>query len=643
MSIVCIGGLMVISKTANCALLVLSLLAMELSASAGSPVSNTPFANEPYIPDIATFLMIGSSDAPGYSPITGEFYFTDVKMAGSNQLYRITKDGWPYRLTFFDDGIDGYFLSHDGLQAIITASTGGSEQSQLFWLDATSGRIKQLTDNPKVQFGSIVWNNAGTGFYYRCNVENPRDFRIYFHDLATGKQTKIFDMEGANYIADLSHDNKFMVIYHFTSNANDDLYLLNLETGRHELLTPHEGDVFYDYPTLMKDNKTLYLTCNDNPEGLHKRARMNVATKKIEYLDPESNEIIEGLGFSHNRDYMIWLVNEQGYATLHARDMKNNRTIPAPPVKGYVADARILDDGRILFGYSSPSRTQDLYLWDWRRPELKRLTTASYAGIDPDLFIDPELITYKSFDGLDIPAFLYLPPDYKGQPVPFIIHLHGGPESQFRPGFVRHFQYLMLNGYGILAPNIRGSSGYGKEYMDLDNYKNRLNSIKDIKAGVDYLIEKGYTRQGMIGVKGASYGGYATLACITEYPDLFSAAVNEVGIANFVTFLQNTAEYRRHLREAEYGPLSDSAFLASISPLHKADQIKTPLLVIHGENDPRVPYSEALQIFNAVRDNGGLVDTLIFSDEGHGSGKTSNTVTTYRKIVVFFDKFLKRQ
>jgi dipeptidyl aminopeptidase/acylaminoacyl peptidase len=322
--------------------------------------------------------------------------------------------------------------------------------------------------------------------------------------------------------------------------------------------------------------------------------------------------------------------------------MKNNRAIPAPPVKGYVSEAIVLDDGRIVFGYSSPSRTQDLYLWDYRKPEMIRLTTSTYAGIDPDIFTDPELITYKSFDGLEIPAFLYLPPDYKGQPIPFVIHLHGGPESQFRPGFMRHFQYLMLNGYGILAPNIRGSSGYGKEYMDLDNYKKRLNSIKDIKAGVDYLIKKGYTRQGMIGVKGASYGGYAVLACITEYPDLFSAAVDEVGISNFVTFLQNTADYRRHLREAEYGPLTDQDFLASVSPIHKADKIKTPLLVIHGQNDPRVPYGEAMQIFNAVQENGGIVDTLIFGDEGHGSGKTSNTVITYRKIVGFFDEYLKQ-
>ncbi len=624
-------------------LLFLILTILIAAAICGETVQKNQIANKPYIPDIATFLMIGSSGSPGFSPSTGEFYFTNVKLSGANQLYRLTEDGWPYRLTFFDDGIDDYTLSPDGSQAIVLASAGGSEQSQLYWLDAKSGRIEQLTDNPQVQYGSVVWNGDGSGFYFRSNEENPGDFRIYFFDLATGEQTRVFDMTGSNYIANLSYDNKYMIIYHLFSNANDDLYLLNLDDGKYELLTRHEGEVFYDYPTLSTDNMTLYLTCNDNPDGLRKRARMDITTKKIEYLDPKSKEIIEDIGFSNNREYMFWLVNEQGYAALHAWDMKDNRPIPDPPAKGYVSGAIILDDGRVVYTYSSPSKTQDLYLWDWRKPELKKLTTSTYAGIDPNLFTDPELITYKSFDGLEIPAFLYLPPDYDGRPIPFIVHLHGGPEAQFRPGFLRHFQYLMLNGYGILAPNIRGSSGYGKEYMDLDNYKNRLNSIKDIKAGVDYLIKKGFTKQGMIGVKGASYGGYATLACITEYPDLFSAAVDEVGIANFVTFLKNTADYRRHIREAEYGPLTDPEFLESISPLNKADKIKTPLLVIHGRNDPRVPYEEAMQIYNAVKYNGGVVDTLIFGDEGHGSSKTSNVVVTYCRMVQFFNEYLKQK
>jgi len=608
------------------------------TAMAGTPKTSS----EPYIPDISTFLEIGSSGSPGFSNSLGQFFFTSSKMSGANQLYRINDEGWPYQLTFFDDGIDGYNLSHDGSQAIIRASRGGSEQSQLYLLDAKTGRIDQLTDNPEVQYGSITWDNKNEGYYYRSNIENGRDFKLYYHNLGDGSDKIVFDMEGANYIAELSYDGRHMIIYHLFSNANDDLYMLDLESGKYDLLTPHEGDVFYDYPTLMPDNKTLYLTCNDNKLGIHKRARLDTQTKKIEYLDPESDWIVEDMGFSYDRRYMYWLVNEDGYSSGYLWDMKNNRPLDSPPVKGLLGSPKMLDDGRLMFDFTSPSRPQDIWLWDWRVPELKKLTHAVYAGIDRNIFVEPTLIKYKSFDGLEIPAFLYLPPDYDGQPIPFIFHIHGGPESQFRPTFLRHFQYLALNGYGILAPNIRGSSGYGKEYQSLDDYKNRMNSIKDIKAAAEYLMKEGYTQKGMIGIKGGSYGGYAVLASITEYPDLFSAAVDDVGIANFVSFLNNTKAYRRHLREAEYGPLTDEEFLKSVSPIHKADQIKTPLLVIHGENDPRVPVDEARQIIKAIQNNGGVVDSMFFADEGHGIGKRKNIMPLYRYMVKFFDQYLKK-
>jgi dipeptidyl aminopeptidase/acylaminoacyl peptidase len=264
------------------------------------------------------------------------------------------------------------------------------------------------------------------------------------------------------------------------------------------------------------------------------------------------------------------------------------------------------------------------------------------AGIDPSLFVEPTLIKYKSFDGLEIPAFLYLPPDYQGKPIPFVIDVHGGPESQFRPGFVRNFQYLLLNGYGVFAPNIRGSSGYGKEYVMLDNYKKRLDSIKDVAEGAKWLIKNGYTTKDRLAIKGGSYGGYVVMAALTEFPDLFAAGIDEVGIVNFVTFLENTKTYRRELRESEYGPLTDKEFLESISPIHKVDKVKAALLVIHGENDPRVPVDEARQVIEAMRAQGGEVDSLIFSDEGHGIAKLSNRLVAYRKMVDFLDQHLKK-
>jgi dipeptidyl aminopeptidase/acylaminoacyl peptidase len=200
----------------------------------------------------------------------------------------------------------------------------------------------------------------------------------------------------------------------------------------------------------------------------------------------------------------------------------------------------------------------------------------------------------------------------------------------------------MLNGYGILAPNVRGSSGYGRDYMAMDNYKKRTESVKDAGAAARWLVDKGYTDPDHLAVKGASYGGFMTLACLTEFPQLFAAGIDEVGIANFVTFLENTAEYRRALREAEYGPLDDRGFLEEISPLTHVDRITAPLLVIHGENDPRVPVGEARQIASAIEARGGTVESLIFPDEGHGVSKLSNRLQSYRKMVEFLDRHIKK-
>jgi len=602
-----------------------------------------------YIPDIATFMQIGYSAPSGYSWDGKDVYFIS-SMSGATQVYRITKESWPYQLTLFEDGIDFFVLSHDGTVAIVGASTGGSEQSQLYIIDTKTGQFMQLTHFEDIQMGTVAWARDDQSIYYRSNEENGRDFFIYQMDINTGESKKVFGdtagVQGYNALADVSQDGKKLIIYNFTSNINNDVYLLNLVDGKYQKLNDDNKDVYYGSPTLMPDNKTIWLTCNNNKDGISRLATMMVGSSKVKYTDDnwiDPKWEVEGLSFSRDYKYMVAIYNEEGYMRMKIREVDTKKELPNPPLSGILGGGIFDKNGACLLSFSGPTRTSDVWRWNPNTLELKQLTYSIYAGIDRSIFIEPKLIKYKSFDGLEIPAFLYLPPKYKeGEPIPFIIHAHGGPEGQFTPSFARNFQYLMLNGYGILAPNPRGSSGYGQEYMNLDNYKNRKNSLKDYKAAVDYLIQNGYTEKGMIGIRGGSYGGYVVLGMITEYPDLFSAAVDVVGIANFKTFLENTKAYRRALRESEYGPLSDPEFLNSISPIFKADLIQTPLLVIHGENDPRVPVGEARQILEAVINKGGVADSLIFPDEGHGASKRVNIIAEYRKQVEFFDQNLKR-
>lgn len=600
------------------------------------------------VPDIATFLQIGGSSLAGYT-WDGKTVFFQSSMSGAPQVYRLTAEGWPYQLTTFEDGVEWFSLSHGGVMAIVGSATGGNENAQLYLMDTRTGAIVQLTNNGKVQYGQPLWSGDDRYIYYRSNEENGKDFWIYELDVTNGDVRKVFGdaalASGYNSPAELSDDGTLLIVGNYSSNVNNSLYLVNLKTGESRPLTQDTSDVLYANVTLQPDNRTLWLTCNDNAEGISRLARMNTSSSQVEFVNDgwiDDRWDIESLEISRDFKYMGAIYNENGYSKLKVREIPGGKPLKSPPLEGLIGSVKFDINGGITVSFNGPTRAPDVWRWQPATSKLTQLTFASYAGIDRSQFAEPVLVNYESFDGLSIPAFLYLPPGYtKGTRIPFIIHAHGGPESQFQPDFSRNFQYLVLNGYGILAVNPRGSSGYGRSYLALDNYKLRKNSLKDYKAGIDWLIANEYTSAGQIGIRGGSYGGYVVLGMITEYPDLLSAAVCNVGIANFHTFLQNTAPYRRHLREAEYGPLSDSAFLREISPLHKSHLIKTPLLVVHGANDPRVPVGEARQILKAVADRGGVVDSLIFADEGHGSAKRENIIEEYRRAVAFFDTNLK--
>ncbi|MCB9365860.1 MAG: S9 family peptidase [Calditrichaeota bacterium] len=624
-------------------LVIFLLVAFAAAALADTPP--TMLSEGKYIPDIGTFLQIGNWSSAGNSWDGKDVYVTS-SASGESQVYRITDSGWPYQLTTFEDGIDGFTLSRNGHAAIVEASVGGDENSQLYLMDTHTGQLAKLTNRPEIQYGSVVWAQDDSKIYYRSNEENGTDFFIYEMSVTTGESKKVFDgVKGSNSISELSKDGKHMIVSTWTSNVNNDLHHVDLTTGEWQTMTQDKGDVNYVSVTLMPDNKTIWLVCNDNKDGMFRMATMTLGSPKVSYVKDgwlDTKWECEGLGFSRDFKYMAASTNEDGWGRAKVREVETGKAVPLPELDGQMGITGFTADGEMILSFSSPTKAPDVYRWNPNTKKLTQLTQSIYAGIDPGLFRDPQLIRFKSFDKLEISGYLYLPSDYqKGQQIPFIVEAHGGPESQFRPAFIRNIQYMMLNGYGVFCLNPRGSSGYGRDFMALDNYKKRKDSLKDYKAATEWLIANGYTAKGMIGIRGGSYGGYVTMGMITEYPDLFNAAVNVVGIVNFKTFLEKTADYRRALRESEYGPLSDPKFLEEVSPINKADKIKTPLLVVHGENDPRVPVHEARQIIEKLMEIGTPVDSLIFPDEGHGASKRENVIEEYRKQVEFFNTHLK--
>ena len=603
------------------------------------------FGKKQYIPEIDTFMQIGGAGLPAISP-DGKTVYIKLSLSGVSQIYRLTKENkYPYQLTFFKEGTGYYSLSPDGKWMIVQADAGGNEQYQLHLLDAKTGRVKQLTRQPKVAFGYPVWSPDSTKIYFRANIDNKRDFDVYVMDLATEMMEKLYAGKGYFGPGGISKDGKTLLIYEYVANDNNNLYLLDLKSKKIEKVTPHEGSFLYYTIGLSPDTKKVYCISNNNKSGIMKLAYVDVDTKKLNFFyDADSKWGIVDAAINREGTVLAVVKNEEGYGPLKLIDLKTHKELPSPEFTGIADSLSFSDVSEIVFSLNTPTSASEVYTWNWETKKMNRYTYSSYAGIDPDLFIEPKLVKYKSFDGLEIPAFLYLPPNWeknKGN-IPFVIHFHGGPESQFRPYFQRHFNYLLLNGYGILAPNVRGSSGYGKEYKDMDNYKKRMDSVKDGYYAAKYLIDQGYTKKGKIGIKGGSYGGFMVMALVTEYPDMWGAAQEGVGIVDFLNFLKNTKAYRRKLRESEYGPLSDPEFLKSVSPINKIDRIKSPLMVVHGKNDPRVPVSEAYLIIDNLKKRGIAVEALIFPDEGHSVRKRKNLLKRYRTMVEFFDKHLKQ-
>jgi dipeptidyl aminopeptidase/acylaminoacyl peptidase len=355
---------------------------------------------------------------------------------------------------------------------------------------------------------------------------------------------------------------------------------------------------------------------------------------------------------SPDRRWLGFTVNENGCGVPHVRSLENGELRRAMEPNGQSGVAGNLDryilftpDSRnLVYSYNTPVRTSDIFCWDFNDPDNPPwpLTRSSHGGLPPEIFRPYELVHYPTFDGLEIPAWFCLPDDRFPRPLPVVVIVHGGPESQSQAAFNFLAQYLLEKGFALLIPNVRGSSGYGKAYGHLDDVEKRMDSVADLAHAAHWLGRQPQIDLGRMAVYGGSYGGFMVLSAMTAYPDLWAAGVDIVGISNFVTFLENTSAYRRAHREAEYGSLeNDRAFLESISPIRHIEILSAPLMVIHGANDPRVPLGEAEQLVAALREQGTPVEYLVFEDEGHGLAKLKNKIVAYPAVADFLARHLQ--
>lgn len=566
---------------------------------------------------------------------------------GIYQLYKVPvgkSQKEAIKLTNFEDGIGGYSLSEDGKWIAITASVGGSEQADLFLMDAATDKKETLFENPEVVYGSATWRRDSQAFAYRANDDSPSDFHVYIFDVKTRAHSKAMSGKGYHYPVDFNSDGTKLIVGKYNSASFSQLFEVTLSTGDLREITPKGEEWSFDPVGYTADDRSFLVNANYRSD-LKTVYSIDLGNGKLSPVvsDLKGHET-DFAGLNDERTVLAVGINEDGYRTLHLRRTSDYGPMKTPKMEKGIVGNIDFSAKHMLYSLNNANTPGVVYRWDMTRPDEPgvALTLADTQGIDVSKFRLPELVHYPSFDGTKIPAFLYLPSDYeKGKKIPFIVYYHGGPEGQYRPYFSRSFQYFLSRGYGIIAPNVRGSSGYGKAYIEADNYKNRYKSVKDGVWAAKYVIDQGYTDRKKVAAWGGSYGGFMVMAAITEAPQLFGAACNIVGVVNFETFLKQTKAYRRHLREAEYGPLSDPEFLKSISPIHQVHKIETPLMLAHGLNDPRVPVGEAMQVAVALKKRGIEVEELYFPDEGHGFAKEENRLLYYEQLVRFFDKHLR--
>jgi dipeptidyl aminopeptidase/acylaminoacyl peptidase len=570
-----------------------------------APAENLVVDGVPTIPaklaaEVRRYTESRSAGLADWHPVRREILIS-TRFGNTAQIHRVaTPLGARTQLTFFDEPIgNASYEPTAGRYFLFSRDVGGNEFGQIYRYDLASGAVTLLTDGGRSQNGGRRWNTRGDRIAYGSTRRNGTDRDIYVMDpLNPTSGRLLLEVKGGGWgVSDWSPDDRQLLVGEYLSVNQSRFYLVDASSGNRSLLVPDERDtVAYGNARFSRDGRGVYLTTDAGSE-FQRLAYVDLGTRRITPLTVSINWDVEGFELS--------------------------------------------PDGRTIAFARSPS---DVYSLNPRTGTVTRWTESELGGLIASELAEPSLIRWRSFDGREITGFYYRPQARFTGKRPVIINIHGGPEGQYRPGFLgRGNYYLNELGVAVIYPNVRGSTGYGKEFVKLDNGMRREDSVRDIGALLDWIGQQPELDASRVMVTGGSYGGYMTLAVATNYNERICCALDIVGISNFNTFLKNTESYRRDLRRVEYGDERDpqmQAFFERIAPLNNAGKISRPLFVIQGGNDPRVPRTEAEQIVARVKQNGSPVWYLMAKDEGHGFRKKNNVDFQFYSTVEFVRRFL---
>lgn len=572
----------------------------------------------------------------------------------TTQLCRVDKPmGELKQLTDYKEPVTSAAFSPDPARNyfVFSKDVGGAENYQLFRYQPDTGESVMLTDGKSRHMG-MVFSPAGDKIAYSSNSRTGMLFDVYIMNPEKPAEAKlVYQAQRPAWLMPSGWlpDNRHLLIAEYLSANSANTILVDTESGKSEVLTPKsDTPLFFTLQASSEDGKYLF-GITDLGTEFQKLVRVERATSKIEVITPDIPWDVDSVRVAKDGKKMVFSTNEGGISRLYLMDMETLKYKQLPNLpEGLLSGVKFDSTGKRLFlNINNARMNTDAFEFDLETEELKRWTRTDTAGLDLDTFAMPHLIEFPTFDSVDgkprmIPAFYFKPTKKSDKPFPVVIDIHGGPEGQYRPRFQGTFNYLLNElGVAVIAPNVRGSAGYGKSYLLMDNWEKREDSVKDIGALLDWIAGRPELDKNRVAVFGGSYGGYMVLASMVHFNERLACGVDIVGISNFVTFLKNTSAYRRDLRRVEYGDERKiGEFLDKISPSTNAHKIKKPLFVIQGKNDPRVPATEAEQIVKTVRKNNVPVWYQLATNEGHGFRKKYNRDFMYYSVIRFFQEHL---
>ncbi len=579
------------------------------------------------------------------SPDGSEIAYS-VNISGQFNLWRQSSDGgYAHQVTLSGgQAVRQVVWSPDGETLLFAADQDGDEFTKLYQVSPRGGQPIPIASEANTQYFLQGWSPDGRLIAYAGNDREPTDQDVILRDVETGNVRRLMDRGGLMFPAFWSPDSKQMLVADVRSNTDTDILLVDIESGSSRLLTGHEGEMIFNPVGWATDGSGFYFLSDEGREFLGLGFyRLTDGTR--EWVETPSWDV-ENAEISDDGRWLVWSVNTEGYSRLFARDLEGTTDaieIDLPTgVLGTIALSA--SSSRLAVSWQQAIHPTEIFVVDLLTGTVNRITDSFLGGIEDRHMTQPELVRYPTFDGREIPAFLYRPTGAGNTgKMPVLLSIHGGPEAQERPQYMYagFYQYLASRGIAVLAPNIRGSTGYGKTYQKLIHRDWGGDELKDLEAAAHYLQSRDWVDADRIGVYGGSFGGFATLSCVSRLPDYWAVAVDLVGPSNLVTFAKAVPPtWRRMMAQWVGDPETDAEFMMSRSPITYVDQISTPLFVIQGANDPRVVKSESDQIVDQLRNRGVEVRYDVYEDEGHGFTRRENELKAFRDMAAFIEAHL---